>query len=50
MSFLADKYAVYVLSAYGATAAILGWLLWSSFAASARARRDLAEIERKRGR
>jgi heme exporter protein CcmD len=50
MSFLADKYAVYVLSAYGATAAILGWLLWSTLAASARARRDLDAVERERGR
>jgi len=50
MSFLADKYAVYVLSAYGATAAILGWLLWSTLIASARARRDLAEVERERVR
>lgn len=50
MSLLADKYAVYVLAAYGATAAILGWLLWSTLAASARARRELAEIERERGR
>ena len=29
MSFFADKYAVYVLAAYGATALILGWLLWT---------------------
>lgn len=50
MSFFADKYAVYVLAAYGATAAILGWLLWVTLADSARARRDLAEVERERGR
>ncbi len=50
MSFLADQYAVYVLAAYLATAAVLGWLLWSTLAASARARRDLADVERDRGR
>lgn len=50
MSFLEDPYAVYVAAAYGATAAILGWLLWSSLAANARARRELNEMERKRGR
>jgi len=50
MTFFSDKYAVYVLAAYGATALILGWLLWTTLAANARARRDLAEIERERGR
>lgn len=48
MSFLTDKYAVYVISAYVATAVILGGLLWSTLAASARAKRDLAEVERER--
>ncbi len=48
MTFLADKYAVYVIAAYGATALILGWLLWSSLSASARARRELGAVERKR--
>ncbi len=43
-----DPYAVYVIAAYGATAAILGWLVWSSLAASARARRELSEMERER--
>ncbi len=47
MSFLADKYAVYVLAAYGATALILGWLMWTTLAANARARRELAEMERE---
>ncbi|HUF87871.1 MAG TPA: heme exporter protein CcmD [Thermohalobaculum sp.] len=47
---LGDPYAVYVTAAYGATAAILGWLLWSSLAASARARRELDEMERGRER
>jgi len=50
MSMFGDKYAVYVLAAYGATALILGWLLWTTLAANARARRDLAEIEKDRGR
>ncbi len=50
MSFLADKYAVYVLAAYGTTALIRGWLLWSTLAANAKARRELSEMERERGR
>jgi heme exporter protein CcmD len=50
MSFFADKYAIYVLAAYGATALILAWLLWTTLAANARARRDLAEMEKERGR
>ncbi len=50
MSFLADKYALYVLAAYGATALILGWLLWTTLAANAKARRELAEMERERRR
>ncbi len=50
MSFLADKYALYVLAAYGATALILGWLLWTTLAANAKARRELSEMEKERGR
>jgi len=50
MSFLSDKYAVYVLAAYGSTALILGWLLWATLAANAKARRELAEMEKARGR
>jgi heme exporter protein CcmD len=50
MSILGDKYAIYVLAAYGATALILGWLVWSSLAANAKARRDLAEMEKERER
>ncbi len=50
MSFLGDKYAVYVIAAYGSTALILGWLLWTTLSANASARRDLAEAERERGR
>lgn len=45
-----DPYAGYVIAAYAATAAILGWLVWSSLAANARARRELAEMERGRRR
>ena len=50
MNFLADKYAIYVVAAYGATALILGWLLWTTLAANARARRELSEMEKERGR
>ncbi len=50
MSFLGDKYAVYVLAAYGSTALILGWLLWTTLVANAKARRELAEMEKARGR
>ena len=50
MSFLSDKYAVYVIAAYAATAAILGVLLWATLRDSARARRELAEAEKERGR
>ena len=47
MSFLTDKYAVYVISAYGATAVILGALVWATLRDSARARRELAEAEKE---
>jgi heme exporter protein CcmD len=50
MTWLADPYAGYVLAAYGATAAILGALVWSSVAAARRARRELAGLERERRR
>ena len=50
MSFLADKYAVYVISAYAATATILGGLIWATLRNNARARRELAEAEKERGR
>ncbi len=50
MSFFGDEYAVYVLAAYGATALILGWLLWSTLATNAKARRELAEMEKEQGR
>ena len=50
MSFLAGKYALYVLAAYGSTALILGGLLWATLAANRAARRELAEAEKERGR
>jgi len=50
MSFLADTYALNVLAAYGSTALILGWLLWATLTANTRARRELAEMEKARGR
>ena len=45
-----DKYAVYVIAAYGATAAILGALIWATLRDSARARRELEDAEKERGR
>ena len=48
MSLLSDTYALYVLSAYGASALILGWIVWSSLRANARARAELERIERER--
>ena len=50
MSFLGDKYAIYVLVSYGATVLILAGLVWTALAANAKARRDLAEMEKERGR
>ncbi|MEL6478202.1 MAG: heme exporter protein CcmD [Pseudomonadota bacterium] len=44
MSF-EDPYALYVIAAYGATALILGLLLWATLSANARARRALEESE-----
>ena len=48
MSFLSDKYAVYVIAAYASTALILGVTIWATVAASRRARRELEAIERDR--
>lgn len=48
MSFLSDPYALYVIAAYGATAAILVWLVVATVLASRRARRALDEVERRR--
>jgi heme exporter protein CcmD len=50
MSPFVDPYALYVLAAYLATALILGALVWSSVAASRRARRELAGLEQRRER
>lgn len=38
-----DPYAVYVISAYGATAAILIWLLYATLTANAKARKALED-------
>ena len=45
------KYAVWVLSAYGASLAFLAVLIWRSWARSAKIKRQLAEAEKevKRG-
>jgi heme exporter protein CcmD len=48
VSFLSDKYAVYVISAYASSFAIIGWMLWSTLRANARARADLAAAEKER--
>lgn len=50
MSWLASKYAFHIIVSYGVTALVLGALIWSSVAMNARAKRDLAELDRERGR
>ena len=50
MSFLSDKHAVYVLVAYGASAVLLIGLVWATIAANAKARRELDQIDRERGK
>ncbi|MEM7668585.1 MAG: heme exporter protein CcmD [Pseudomonadota bacterium] len=45
MSFLDDPHAAYVIAAYGATAVILGIVVWATLSANARARRDLEDRE-----
>ena len=45
-----DRYAVYVVGAYGATVAILGGLVWASLRANTRARREVEDAERERKR
>lgn len=45
-----DPYILYVLAAWGSTAAILGWLIWSSVRANARARDELDAAEKERRR
>lgn len=43
------KYAATVLSAYGASIALLLLLVWMSLRASRKARKDLEKVERKDG-
>lgn len=43
------KYTVTVLSAYGASIALLVLLVWASLRASRKARKDLEKVERKDG-
>ena len=50
MSVAADPYVAYVIAAYVASAGVLGALVWSSVAASRRARRELEGLERERRR
>ena len=45
-----DKYALYVTAAYGATFAIIGWLILTTVRESARARREMIEAEERRRR
>ena len=42
------EYGLYVLSAYAATALVLGALIWATFAASRRARRELEALDRRK--
>lgn len=41
-------YGVYVLTAYAATALVLGVLIWATYSASKRARRDLDAMDRRK--
>lgn len=43
------KYAVTVLSAYGASIALLALLVWTSLRASRKAKDNLEKVERKDG-
>ncbi len=45
-----DQYATYVIAAYVATALILGGIILQSVLAAGRARRDLEDLDRERGR
>ena len=45
-----DKYALYVISAYAATAIILVGLIWATVVANRRARQDLEALEQERKR
>ncbi len=43
-----DQYAPYVISAYGATALILGGILLQSILSARKARRELEQLDRER--
>ncbi|MEM6932719.1 MAG: heme exporter protein CcmD [Pseudomonadota bacterium] len=45
MSYLSDPHAGYVITAYAATAVILGIAIWATLSANARARKDLEDRE-----
>ena len=47
---MSDPYALYIISAYGATAAILGWLVLATLRANRRVREALEKAERGRRR
>ena len=42
------EYGIYVLTAYAATALVLGALIWATYAASKRARRELDALDRRK--
>ncbi|MFK7942365.1 MAG: heme exporter protein CcmD [Paracoccaceae bacterium] len=50
MSWLADKYTFHILVSYGSAFALLGALIWATVAANARARQELADLDRERGK
>lgn len=50
MSLAADPYAIHVTAAYAASAVVIGVLIWMSFIASRRARRELEGLEREHRR
>ena len=50
MSWLGDKYAFHILVSYGSAFLLLGGLIWASVAANAKARRELDEADKERGR
>lgn len=45
-----DPYAVYVISAYAATAVVLGGLIWMTITANRKARDELDTLEQERKR
>ena len=50
MSWLGEKYAVHILISYGSALLLLGGLIWATVVSNARARRELEEADRERGR